>query len=322
MSWVVVGVGVASIGAGLYSSNKQSQAIKAASKDPNPWLTEASQKGLSRSEELSNRPYEAYEGARIAPLTTNQESAISKAATGYGRANDTLTSAERRIEGLGGRTFDADTARQYMNPYTEAALNPALREQKQAYLGQLSSIGGRAASMNAFGGDQSQMAKSRLERNYLTSVGDMKARGMADAFDRGRAGFESDQSREMQVASALRGVGGDFANLTSAQVSDLMRTGALQQMVNQMGIEANYRDYVEERDWEKNNLNDHMGNVSRARGGGDKPYYDDKFGNAIGTASAMIGMFGQMGAFNKASPSAGSNIDYVKVTAPSTLGGK
>jgi hypothetical protein len=114
--------------------------------------------------------------------------------------------------GIGGQFGDINTnARmfgdtdmsQYMDPYTQNVTDIAAREALKFGDTQRSELGSRAAAAGAFGGYRHGLQESGIDQGVRQQVGDIKTKGLQDAFNRGIGLFEGDRGA-MQAANSQR----------------------------------------------------------------------------------------------------------------------
>jgi hypothetical protein len=294
--------GVLAAGATAYSANRNSKAAKSAGSQNTqdaPWLQDAQQFAVNRSREIADRSYQPYNRERVAGQTDNERSAGNLAALGSDNnvaARRNLGAAEGQVDELAGSDWNAETMGKYMNPYVQGVIDPVQREAKRGYSDDLAALRARATSMNAFGSERSTMLESNLNRNYKQQVEDINTKGHAAAFTAAMQGWQADNQRRATAADAYRAVGGDISRLNTQQITDLMRTGQAERLLEQAELDFDYDQFIEERDWDIDNLQPLLASIGTAKGGNvtttrTEPKAD-KLGTILGAAGTLIGYFG------------------------------
>jgi hypothetical protein len=181
---------------------------------------------LGKAQALSEQPYQTYQGpltAGAAPLQMQAFQGIGglAPAQGLGTAQNFATQAGQSAQGMGytpsqfqspfqapsafepgtfqGGTFNTQQAQQYMNPYLQTALNPALEEaRRQAEISRTQQAG-RLAQAGAFGGSRQAIMESELNRNLMQAQNKMIGEGYASAYDKAMAQYNADMARSMQA---------------------------------------------------------------------------------------------------------------------------
>ncbi len=178
-----------------------------------PYVTEM----LGRGQALSEQPYQAYTG----PLSAGASDVQQQAFTGLASLAVPTTPA----------TFDAATAQQYMNPYTEAALQPQLQAaQREADRVRLANAA-RMQQAGAFGGSRLGLVEAEGNRALLENLANIRGTGYSQAYQQGREQFARDRGYGLEALGAQR-VG-----------------GAEQRAIEQEGIAQDYAQFREERDY-------------------------------------------------------------------------
>lgn len=218
-----------------------------------PYVTDMLAKGAA----LSDMPYTAYEG----PLTAGSSALQDQAFTGYGALDTSPTTGLGSFSAMGapamgglgapamgglgdfsgmGNPNQPNIAAQYMNPYLQAALDPQLREaRRQADVSRIADAS-RLTKAGAFGGSRQAIMESEGRRNLGQLQSDITAKGYADAFDRARSQFNTEEDRRIAAEQADRAYGLD-------SLSAMERAGARQREIEQEGITADYLQFEKER---------------------------------------------------------------------------
>ena len=195
---------------------------------------------MQRAQAESYRPYTAYPGQRIADYNQNQtqtqQDIMNLQTPGqFGQATNLLNAAGLgtlaasqygpsqfnaqkvginplnyyQMEGPGSFT-ESGMAEKYMSPFIQQALEPQLREaQLGAKRTQLAGDLG-AARQGSYGGSRQLLASMERERNLGQLMGDIRAKGYENAFERAQGQYNTEQAARQQAAmknlDALLGV--------------------------------------------------------------------------------------------------------------------
>ena len=230
-----------------------------------------------RAEEVSNMPYEGYDGPRIAGFNQDQAQSMdmiralpgsftrgfdqAEGLTGLG-AMAAGAGTQRLLEGP--RTFGSQQAGFYMNPFTDAVLERARANATRT-------LGEQRARMkmdptNSFGSYGDVVGASLLERDF----GDRLANTEVDVLNRGfenaqqqferdrRFGYDLDRSA-IDAGKGLSSFGQTFADLSRGRrsmfVDDadaLARVGLQNQQQTQASLDLAEQDFLNQRDFARN----------------------------------------------------------------------
>lgn len=248
------------------------------------WLQGPTMNMVARGEALSNVPYQGYGGQRIAEFTPAQQEAFKqiyglKQPGEYTQAGQALSGAGQfgatgALQAMGYKpgAFGADQAAQYMSPYQQNVTDIAKREAigEAAMLNR--DLAAKASKAGAFGGSRFGIEQALLGSKLATNLSDIQTRGSQDAYLNAQQQYERDRAAGLQGANLnLQGAqfgaqtgltaASQLANLgTAKQASDLQRIQALsaageqQQALEQQKLATAYNTFLEQRDWEKNQL--------------------------------------------------------------------
>lgn len=203
---------------------------------------------------VSNRPYEAYQGERVADFTDDQERAFSAVRANQGVWRPDVGSATDIANSLKDREYksflDADI-QGYQNPYTQSVIDRSLSEiNRQADI-ERNQIRGAMHADSAFGGARHGVIESEQRRNTAdlkqNLIASLLQRSYEDAANRfytdEQSRFQNDQFR-IGVGDFLQGLGHLKSNLGYADSAALLDIGSRQQAQEQARLDAAYEDYL------------------------------------------------------------------------------
>ena len=176
------------------------------------WAKPYAKEALEKGRALSNTPYQAYTGDRIAGFSPLQEQA-QKAAAGLDAGPEGF---QKQIGG-------------YMSPYMQNVVDIQKREagRQSGILGQ--QIAAKAVQSGAFGGSRQALQTAERDRNLAEQMGDIQARGS-------QAAYESAANQFRQGIGQQQGVIGMQNQL-----------GGQQQALRQQGLTQAYQDFMNEK---------------------------------------------------------------------------
>lgn len=248
---------------------------------------------LERTEEESNQPYTPFGNTRVAPFAPEtlqsfnqirdigtsgvpgqigEASNIASAVGNYQPASPFYTpSAIDQMPG-GGSMTEA-----YMNPYVNQVLDRGQRRAMERYDEQQVSRDASFAQRGSFSNSRRDVASEAARRDLNEQLLDVEAKGLANAFDSAQQMFTSDAQRKMQAqieseraaqsagqmrlgaADQLAGYGAQQQQAGLQQADALGRIGALREERGQTGLDVGYTDFVNQRDYPRQQLNFYSG---------------------------------------------------------------
>ena len=251
-------------------------------------------------------PYEAYTGKRVADLSAGERAAANVF------TNQILPQAGQLSE-IGAQTFDTATMQKYMNPYTEGVIKSTLSDLGEAYGQQERSMAARAIGAGAFGGSREGIERALSRDKFLDQVVDTSSRLRQAGFESGASRFAADRAAQLASAQAeLSGLAGAAAGLGSS--------GALERGIDQAKLTEAFRDFIEERDFEGNQVKQIIG----ALAGAPIRTYGEERSALVGTPVGAPSPFAQIaGAAGALAPFVGSDIrmkEDIKLVGKSSSG--
>lgn len=264
---------------------------------------------LDRAQSVSNDPYQAYTGQRVADLTPQQNQGIASVTNNVGSYQPGFNQAAQNYQQAGqfdptqvtnsytanGYTpqnwIDPNVASQYMSPYQQNVTDINKREAFRDFNIQQTQRDAQAQQGGAFGGYRHGIVQAEADRNLNQNLYDIQDRGLQNAYASGLGAFNQDRSamiganqlnqgygqQEAQLGMAAQQANNQFglsnaqlqaglgqsqlalgqatqqAGLTDSQ--SLLNAGAIQQAQNQQGLDVGYQNFIDQRDYGRQNLN-------------------------------------------------------------------
>lgn len=274
MPWAVAAAAVAAGGAYAASDN-----AKKGAQGP-PSLKAGRKQAMERASAIADRPYERFQGQRIAGITGNEQMASRLARTTNASVESDLAESRSELR-KSGLEFNKENLDTYMNPY----LDTAYKAQNEAYDTQRSALLNSKAG--AWGGDRAAFSESELNRAHMDSLSKISY----DAYNAASNAFFTDADRHARAAQAWRDTAGDTANMNRQQIQDLMATGGLERVLNQAQLDFDYNQFIEERDWDITNLQPLLASIGVNNGAPGKPGNEDSIAAALGAAATVAGAY-------------------------------
>jgi hypothetical protein len=123
------------------------------------YFKEIQERTLRRAETESQRPFQTYQGQRVAPLSAGEMQAANV-------VSQQILPQAGQLGAIGAQTFDAATAQQYMNPYENQVIQSALADITRGYQGQQRNLATQAIGSGAFGGGREGVERAILGSEF------------------------------------------------------------------------------------------------------------------------------------------------------------
>lgn len=226
---------------------------------------------VGKAEALSNSPYQTYGGERIAGFNDLQNQA-------FGEAQNLAPAAQLQqgtdIAGMAGwgslqagqnyanQATNANSMQAYMSPYIQNALNPMMDEARRQsdITGQQNAA--QAVNAGAFGGSRFGIQDSERQRNLGMLQNQIYGQGMQNAFQNAQQAQQfgsqlglQGYGQGLQAAQALGQLGQQQFGQQQAGMQARATAGQQQQGLEQQKLGQNYQDFLNQQNWNKNQVN-------------------------------------------------------------------
>jgi hypothetical protein len=176
----------------------------------------------------------------------------------------------------------AANIQEYMNPYQQQAIDAAMGGISRRQGEEAANLRTRQAGASALGGSRAAIESALQDREYRQLAADTEAKMLSEGYDKAtamatgqqaaaqQADRDTEQSR--QFAENAAGEKAQYGLLASEQIANLGKTardmetqrldalrgiGSQQQALTQTELDTLYKQFIEGRDWDKNELADY-----------------------------------------------------------------
>ena len=287
------------------------------------WLETGSQRAVELATGIADRPYTAYEGQRIADISEGERVAGERALE-FGQDYQSDLERSRELTEQGVQAFTDADMEGYMSPYISGALDPTARELREEIARQQQGIKGAAGMVGAFGGARQAITEAEGRRGGLEAMSDLYGRGYQQAFESAREQFNRDRDVFARGAEQFRATGQAGQQMLGQDIQNLMTTGGLKRQLEQAGLDFDYGQFIEARDWDVTNLGpllDALGTVPYTK---TRTVKEKKgaLGTILGVAATVAGAYFTGGASLMASGASGGFMKKIGVGFGDLLGGE
>jgi hypothetical protein len=210
------------------------------------WAKPYAKESLGKAQALSESPYQAYGGERIAQFTPLQKQSFERAGqqqvagqVGFGTG----------LAGLAGTSSfsDPNAAASFMSPYMDAVVQRQMDSaQRQADIA-ATQRGAQAVRAGAFGGSRQAIENAEAARALASQKGQIQEQGLQSAFERAQQQFNQEQATRLNAAQALGQLGqqqfGQQMDITGQQ----QQFGGIQRQATQDILSQQYQDFLNQQ---------------------------------------------------------------------------
>lgn len=229
------------------------------------WIEDAGKNIYSKASAFYDKGYTPYKGNRVAAFNPTQTTAFAQIGNNANydtadqqQAIDWTKDAHSMVPSIAdvGRVVDENGAlgkiSDYVNPYTDAALDPAIRDINRAADAERGRIGDSAFGAHAFGDARQGLRENELARTTETAIGDTSAKAHEAAFNQAMTTRGTDLDRIIAGRTTAAGLGLQSANQLSGEaaakdksfldrVMAQLGVGNLEQQNSQSKLDTNYQ---------------------------------------------------------------------------------
>lgn len=220
---------------------------------------------LTRTQGETEKDYTPYTGQRIAGFAGDTTTAFGdirkNAAAGNAGIDQGMSTTAANLNTQGGQ-FGAQQASDYMNPYISNVLDTTEDRMAKRFQEQQGARDADAVSKGAFGGSRAAIVTGQAQRDMNDQMAQMEAQQYAQAFNNAEGQFNADRAARLQATGMNLQGAGQLAQLDQMDNSvdlqnanSLMQTGAMQQTQDQNQLTTAYQDFVNQRDFPRQQLN-------------------------------------------------------------------
>ena len=220
---------------------------------------------LGKTEALTESPYQAYGGQRLATATPEQQ-AVRQDVAGMQQpgqfAAGTGLAAAGGLNALGaGQQYmnmatSPGAQQAFMSPYMQNVVDlqkqEAIRDAQKGMLAQ--NLG--AARQGTYGGARQLLAGTERERNLQQNLANIQATGAQKAYEQAMQGMQFGTTAGIQGAQAASQAGATLGQLGIGQQQsaiDLAKTreafGAMGQAEQQKALDLQYQDFLQQQQY-------------------------------------------------------------------------
>lgn len=284
--------------------------------------------------------YQKYTGDLVAGFTPDTQAYFSGVRDSTA-GQPAMAQAQTAIQGAGAGYSDApayaagkftpgqitpEAIQSGMNPFQEEVINRQMNRMGLEASEQAAALRARQAARNALGGSRGAVESALQARSAGQTMADTEAALRLAGYNQARTAAELQQQRQMEAAQneeasrqfaenaaaaragfgltqgeAFQGLSAAQQQQEAARLEGLKSIGAQQQALKQALLDAEYKQYLEGRDWNKNELADFAAIAYGAPAGSTQTSTSNAGSSSIlGPIMYGVGsLFGPGGYFNK-----------------------
>lgn len=223
---------------------------------------------MNSAQGLSQQPYAAYGGQRLQQLSGNQNQSIGMAGQLAGQTPWQVNAGSQGMMNAGigsmnaAQNFNPGNVGQWMSPYAQNVIQNNLTQANRQF--DIQDMNRRADpnAQGALGGYRDVIASAENNRNRNFQLQQIQDSGMQNAYQSALGAMGQQSQLGMQGFNALGQASAGLGTLGVSQrelqregMTDLERTGALQQAQGQRALDISYTDFRNAQDFPRQQAN-------------------------------------------------------------------
>ncbi len=213
------------------------------------WLDARNKDLVTRAEALSNQPYEAFTGQRVAEFTPDELAAFQGTRDMTGKYQGMFDSGVQGVNQLFQRAQGptAEDIQTNMNPFLENVLNITKRNEAENTQKMQQQLARQAGLGGSFGGSRFGLQQAQLEQDAARRMSDIDYSGRFDAYNQALGQFNRNTDVLSQAIGQGLNVGAAGQNYNINDLNALIATGSTQRALDQAKLDTEYSDFLEQR---------------------------------------------------------------------------
>jgi len=218
------------------------------------YLQKAGANLVGAAQDVAQESYIPYKDPRLAAMTPAQLLAMKQGLGMAGVSTGQMTPAVAAMQtATGGPT--ATQISGYMNPYMTGVADIAAQKLKDQSAIEQQKIAASAAQSGGLDSTRFAIQEAERQKNLGTGISDIYAKAQAQAFTQGADLAKFAQEQGLKGALGQGTLAQQQQNLGFADVQNQLGIGQLIQGENQKGLDLAYQQFLEERQYPKDQLN-------------------------------------------------------------------
>ncbi len=230
---------------------------------------------FATAQDVYDRPYEKYEGERLAPVSAEQKAAFAglrdmftqvDPETGVRSFRDPTSEGfaeATRLSERGAKGFDelaeGEFQETYMSPYKQAVTDIQIREAEKKQEAMRRKRQSAARMANALGGGRFGAEQAMASFYDQQLLDDIQKKGLQEAYDTGLKVFDADRLAARAGATQRAGMATDELTSGLKGLGALQSTGETQRAIAQQPLDIKYEEFARQEQFPKQNLQELSG---------------------------------------------------------------
>lgn len=217
------------------------------------WAKDYATRMFQSGEAIANQRYVQYRGPRVAGQNDIQINAGRMQGDEVNRAGGLFDIAAQRMQAVPQR-FDENEYNRYANPFIHNVLDAAQQRAETDFARQQQRTQAGAVKAGGWGNTRFGVENAVAAQLFGRDQQEARYRGLSDSYDKAYSMFNTDRGAMMNEAQGLAAIAQNRLGSMTSGIGAYGNYGDKQQALQQTRYDTAYNDFVNQRDWQKNNL--------------------------------------------------------------------
>lgn len=216
-----------------------------------PFIRDALQQNIEAARQVSQLPYQAYTGPRVAGFRPQETAAFGMAeqaaTSGVGSAElAAATEAAQRAAGYSPAQFQQDVSG-FMSPYQQNVIDTTMARLSQARAERDAATRAQMAGSRAFGNERRGVYEAQLAAEQDLNTAQTLANLYQQGYGQAAGLAQALPGQQLAGAAALAGYGNQALQQAQTRAGMLQAAGQAQRQMAQQNLDVAYQDFLAQR---------------------------------------------------------------------------
>jgi hypothetical protein len=216
------------------------------------WYQEYVRGLLGKSNSIAGNDYTPYPGQRVADFNDPTTQSFDMTAANVGIQNPAFSTAQTGFNSVAGG-YNQGKVDQYANPYI-AQMDQSIANQANQNLFQnvLPGVNDTFTSAGQFGGSRNAQFTNNAILNNQQAISNSQATANNQAYQNSMQNYLQGNAQTLTAGTDLTQLGQQQQAAGLKDAAAMNAIGQQQQQLNQQGLDVGYQNFIDQRDWSKN----------------------------------------------------------------------
>jgi len=216
------------------------------------YIAEPTAQIIGSAMDVAREGFIPYTGPRLAGFTQDEQAAFQQARDMQGIAGLQQDQAYTAATASGAPALSSVSP--YMTDYMTNVADVAAGKLREQSLREQQDIAAKAVGAGGLDNTRFAVLEAERQKNLQSGLGDLYTKAQASAYETALKAAQTDRGQQLKSADAMSKIGSRGQLGRQSDLSTLQGIGGLQRGQQQQAIDIGYTDFLQERDFPKEQL--------------------------------------------------------------------